>query len=236
MDHHNGLQHLAQYALKHCIEALPAGAIIGLGTGKTVNVFLDVLSKVMRPHLDDQNHVFVCSSKATTESATACGLNLMDLNQVDKIDLYIDSADACNPLFELIKGQGGALFREKILAAMARQFICLVDEKKYCLDLSDHPVPIEVLPFARSFVVRELLKLGAEPSLKIGFITDNGHQIVNAKFKVIGQPIALEQTINAIPGVIENGLFCKQRPHRVLCARHSGEIVELKQQGAESGH
>ncbi|MFM8454783.1 MAG: ribose-5-phosphate isomerase RpiA [Gammaproteobacteria bacterium] len=220
---------LAEYVFKNYLqnlEDLEEGLVIGLGTGSTLNELLPFIANI--PHFQYKNFSFVASSIMTQNLAEHHGIRVLEFNQVKGIDLYIDGADACNSIGQLIKGHGGALTREKILAAASKQFVCMVDYSKVQEDLSNIALPIEVLPFARSFVARELLKLGADPVWKENFVSDNHNQILHAKFRSIPKPQELEQQINLIPGVVDNGLFCTNKPQTILIAQISGGIRRLK--------
>lgn len=192
--------------------------IIGVGTGSTVNYFIDELAKI-RHRID----ACVASSSATEARLRAAGIPVLDLNVVDDLPIYIDGADEVNVRCELIKGGGGALTREKIIASVAQQFICIVDETKFVQHLGAFPVAVEVLPMARSYVARELVKLGGDPVYREGFITDNGNIILDVYNIPLGcLPKTLEDTINTIPGVIENGIFGSRLADRVIVAGKGG--------------
>ncbi len=188
--------------------------IIGVGTGSTVNYFIDELPKV-RHRID----ACVASSVATEARLRAIGIPVIDLNVADNVALYIDGADEVNSRCEMIKGGGGALTREKIIASVAQRFICIVDETKWVQQLGGFPVAVEVLPMARSYVARELVKLGGDPVYRDGFLTDNGNIILDVCNIPLGcLPKTLEDTINTIPGVVENGIFGTRLADQVLVA------------------
>ena len=179
--------------------------IIGVGTGSTVNCFIDALASIK-----DQIKAAVSSSEASTERLKALGITVMDLNDVDSFDLYVDGADEINPQMEMIKGGGAALTREKIVAAVAKRFVCIVDSGKVVDVMGRFPLPVEVIPMAREFVARELRKLGGEPVYRSGVITDNGNQILDVHGLQITNAKQLEEQINNIVGVVTVGLFAKR--------------------------
>lgn len=193
--------------------------VIGIGTGSTVNELIDLL-----PQVKNRIDAVVSSSEESTKRLLAHGFNVKELNQTGDLSLYIDGADECDAHNRLIKGGGGALTREKIIAAASKQFICIVDESK-CVDvLGKFPLPIEVLPMARSFVARQMVKLGGQPIYREGFITDNGNQIIDIHNLKILDPVALENKINQIPGVVTNGLFADRKADVTLVAQANGDI------------
>ena len=176
--------------------------IIGVGTGSTVNCFIDALASIK-----DQIKAAVSSSEASTVRLKALGIPVMDLNDVDAFDVYVDGADEINGQMEMIKGGGAALTREKIVAAVAKRFICIVDSGKVVDVMGRFPLPVEVIPMAREFVARELRKLGGEPIYRSGVITDNGNQILDVHGLQITTAKQLEEQINNIVGVVTVGLF-----------------------------
>ena len=176
--------------------------IIGVGTGSTVNCFIDALASIK-----DQIKAAVSSSEASTIRLKALGIPVMDLNEVDSFDVYVDGADEINGQMEMIKGGGAALTREKIVAAVAKRFICIVDSGKVVDVMGRFPLPVEVIPMAREFVARELRKLGGEPIYRSGVITDNGNQILDVHGLQITNAKQLEDQINNIVGVVTVGLF-----------------------------
>jgi ribose 5-phosphate isomerase A len=184
--------------------------IIGVGTGSTVNYFIDLLATV-KHRIDGA----VSSSEASTERLKSHNIPVVDLNSTDELEIYVDGADESNYQLELIKGGGGALTREKIIAAASRKFICIADESKLVRMLGSFPLPVEVIPMARSLVARELVRLGGTPVWREGFISDNGNIILDVHNLEIMQPISLEQQINNITGVVTVGLFA-QRPADLL--------------------
>jgi ribose 5-phosphate isomerase A len=176
--------------------------VIGVGTGSTVNHFIDLLAGV-KHKIDGA----VSSSEASTQRLKARGVPVIDLNAAGDLDLYVDGADESNHQLELIKGGGGALTREKIVAAASRRFVCIADESKLVRVLGRFPLPVEVIPMARSYVARQLVKLGGTPTWREGLVTDNGNLILDVHNLEILEPMKLEQTLNNIPGVVTVGLF-----------------------------
>jgi ribose 5-phosphate isomerase A len=186
------------------------GGIIGIGTGSTVNHFIDALARV-KHRIDGA----VSSSDASTERLKAKGIQVLDLNAAGELEVYVDGADESNHQLQLIKGGGGALTREKIVAAASRKFVCIADESKLVDVLGTFPLPVEVIPMARSYVGRELVKRGGTPVWREGFVTDNGNLILDVHGLEILEPMKLEQELNNIPGVVTVGLFAL-RPADVL--------------------
>ncbi len=193
---------MKQAVAKAAIDYVEAGTIIGVGTGSTANFFIDELAKIK--HKIDGT---VASSVASAERLQGHGIEVFDLNNVSEISVYIDGADETNRHLHLVKGGGGALTREKIVAAASRKFICIADDSKLVDVLGRFPLPIEVIPMARSFVAREIVKLGGEPVLRDGFTTDNGNVILDVHNMDIMEPTKMEQALNNITGVVTNGLF-----------------------------
>lgn len=192
------------------LEYVEAGTIIGIGTGSTANYFIDALAEIK--HKID---AAVASSVASAERLKRHGILVEDLNMVNEISVYVDGADETNRHLHLIKGGGGALTREKIVAAVARKFVCICDESKLVDMLGAFPLPIEVIPMARSYVAREMVKLGGQPVYREGFVTDNGNVILDIHGLQIMNPVELEDKLNSIVGVVTNGLFAR-RPADVL--------------------
>jgi ribose 5-phosphate isomerase A len=205
---------------KKALEFVPEDAIIGVGTGSTVNLFIEELATIK-----GRIKGTVSSSNASTERLRAHHIPVYDLNTVDEVAVYIDGADEINHYLHMIKGGGGALTREKIVGAVAAQFICIADETKYVEMLGAFPLPVEVVPMARSFVARELVRLGGHPELREGFTTDNGNIILDVHGLKISQPVTLEEAINQIPGVVTNGLFAKRRADVLVLGRQGGVEV-----------
>ena len=192
------------------IEYIKPGMIVGVGTGSTANYFIDELASIK-----GQIETTVASSEASAERLKSHGIPVEDLNMVNEIAVYVDGADESNKYLHLVKGGGGALTREKIVAAVAKQFVCIADESKLVDILGAFPLPVEVIPMARSYVARELVKLGGQPVYREGFVTDNGNVILDVHNLEIMNPVELEQTLNNIVGVVTNGLFAA-RPADVL--------------------
>jgi ribose 5-phosphate isomerase A len=186
------------------------GGVVGVGTGSTVNHFIDFLAGV-KAKIDGA----VSSSEASTDRMKGHGIPVYDLNEVGGLSLYVDGADESNRQLQLIKGGGGALTREKIVAAASEKFVCIADESKLVGVLGQFPLPVEVIPMARSYVARELVKLGGTPVWREGFVTDNGNLILDVQGLQIMQPVATEQAINNIAGVVTVGIFAL-RPADVL--------------------
>ncbi len=209
-----------QDELKHqvaiaAVEYVKSG-IIGVGTGSTANFFIDELAKV-KHKIDGA----VASSEATAERLRAHGIEVFDLNAVNGMEIYVDGADEITEHLHMLKGGGGALTREKIVAAVAKQFICICDASKYVPTLGKFPLPVEVLPMARSHVARELIKLGGHPELR-DFTTDNGNVILDVHSLTISDPIETEAKINQIVGVVTNGLFAERAANILLLATEDG--------------
>lgn len=196
--------------------------IVGIGTGSTVNYFIDELATVK--HRID---ACVASSKASEARLRALGIPVIDLNAAGDLPLYVDGADEVNHRHEMIKGGGGALTREKIIATVARQFVCIVDESKVVTRLGAFPLAVEVIPLARSYVARQLIKLGGDPEYREGFITDNGNIILDLHNLEVLNAVALEESIKLIPGVVDSGLFAKRVADHVLVAGSQG-VTNLK--------
>tara|TARA_B100000609_G_C17116578_1_gene382632 strand:- start:31 stop:693 length:663 start_codon:yes stop_codon:yes gene_type:complete len=195
-------------------------SVIGIGTGSTTNFFIDELNKA-KVHVKG----VVCSSNAS-EDLINNSYDIFTLNDVHSIDFYIDGADEYNDRKELIKGGGGALTREKILAYSSDKFICIVDESKYTDLLGKFPLPVEVIEIARSAISRELMKMGGKPIFRNGFKSDNGNQIIDIHNMPMDVPFELEALINNIPGVVENGIFSKRKADTIICASASSiEII-----------
>ncbi len=202
---------------KAALEYIEDNMIIGVGSGSTVNCFIKELAQV-RHRID----ACVASSKMTELLLREIGIPVIDLNAADDVPIYIDGADEVNTRCETIKGGGGALTREKIIATVAKQFICIVDDTKVVTHLGTFPIAVEVIPMARSFVARELVKLGGDPQYREGFVTDNGNIILDVFYRGVDLPNGLEDAINTIVGVVENGLFTKRLADHVLVASASG--------------
>ena len=197
---------VAEAALKY----VEAGTVIGIGTGSTANFFIDALAEIK--HKIDGT---VASSVASAERLKKHGIPVLDLNAADDIAIYVDGADEATRFLHLIKGGGGALTREKIVAAASRKFVCIADQSKLVDVLGKFPLPVEVIPMARSYVARQMVKLGGQPILRQGFTTDNGNLILDVHNLEIIDPPKLEAELNNIAGVVTNGIFAL-RPADVL--------------------
>ncbi len=204
---------VAQAALAH----VDAGMVLGVGTGSTVNAFMDALATAKIPLKGA-----VSSSDETTARLNAMGVDVLDLNHTGDLSLYIDGADEVDGHRRMIKGGGGALTREKIIAAAAREFICIVDETKCVNVLGEFPVPVEVIPMARAYVARQLVALGGQPALRDGITTDNGHLILDVRGLDLVDPVSTETAINQIAGVVSSGIFARRGADRVLVATETG--------------
>ncbi len=194
-------------------------AILGVGTGSTVNHFIDCLADF---DLTKDIKGAVSSSIATTERLKKIGIPVMELSESGNLDVYVDGADETNALKQLIKGGGGALTREKIIAGASKKFVCIVDESKTVKVLGKFPLPIEVIPMARSYVAREIVKLGGQPIWRENYKTDNGCEILDVHNMEIAEPLALERLVNNIPGVVTVGIFGLRPADVVLVAKASG--------------
>jgi len=204
-------------AAEAALEFLPQDGVIGVGTGSTVNFFIDCLGSV-RQRIQGA----VASSVATATRLQAQGIDLVDLNDAGTLSVYVDGADEATAHRQLIKGGGGALTREKIIAAASRQFVCIADESKLVPRLGAFPLPVEVIPMARSYVAREIVALGGHPAYRQGFTTDNGNVILDVHGLDILEPIRLEQALNNIAGVVSNGLFAARGADVLLVGSASG--------------
>ncbi len=205
-------QRVAEAALAH----LPKGGVLGVGTGSTVNCLIDLLPEL-------RLEAAVSSSKATEDRLKAKGIRVIGLNEVSSLDVYIDGADEIDRFLHMIKGGGGALTREKIVASVAKRFICIADESKWVEQLGRaFPLPIEVIPMARSAVARKLVGLGGSPVYREGFVTDNGNVILDVYNLNILDAILLEQELNNLAGVVCNGLFARQGADLALLAGPGG--------------
>ena len=200
-----------RWAAEAALEYITPHTIIGVGTGSTVNHFIDCLAEKMPGRIK----AAVSSSEASTARLTGHGIEVKDLNEVGRLSVYVDGADESNHKLHLIKGGGGALTREKIIAAASDSFICIADDSKLVDILGQFPLPVEVIPMARNLVAAELEKLGARPVWREGFVTDNGNHILDLEGLKIKDPVAAETQINQIVGVVTVGLFA-QRPANVL--------------------
>ncbi len=207
---------LKQQAAERALDYIESGMIVGVGTGSTVNFFIQALAKI-KGKIDGA----VASSEASATLLKQQGIPVYDLNSVDNVPIYIDGADEANAHRQLIKGGGGALTREKILATAAEKFICIIDASKQVDVLGHFPLPVEVIPMARGLVARQLVKWG-DPEYRQGFVTDNGNIILDVHGLQILDPVKLEQTLNNITGVVSNGIFAQRPADILLVASESG--------------
>lgn len=214
-------EQVAQAALSH----LPHDAVLGMGTGSTVNCLIDLLPKI-RPK------ACVSSSNATAERLKKLGIDVIELSDVSSLDVYIDGADEIDANLHMIKGGGGALTREKIVASVARQIICIADSSKVVNRLGQFPLPIEVIPMARSAIARKLVTLGGQPVYREGFVTDNGNVILDTYGLRILDAAELESELNQWPGVVCNGLFARRGADLALIASVNGvQVLQAHREG-----
>ena len=211
---------MKQAAAIAALDYIPDDGIVGVGTGSTTNFFIDALGEIKH-----RIQGAVSSSEASTARLKKLQVPVYDLNSVDSVPVYVDGADQANKLLQLVKGGGGALTREKILATVAEQFICIIDESKMLGSFGNFPIPVEVIPMARSYVAREIVKLGGDPILRENFVTDNGNLIIDIHQLTVTHPIQLEQTINQITGVVCNGLFAVRPADKLIIG--TGEGVKI---------
>lgn len=211
---------MKQAVAKTSLDYIEENSIVGVGSGSTMNHFIDLLATIKH-----RIEGAVASSVATEQKLKSLKIPVIDFNNVPELTLYIDSADSYNAHLQLIKGGGGALTREKILASASKQFICIVDESKGVDVLGEFPVPIEVIPMARSFVAREIVKLGGNPVYRPHFVTDNGNVILDVHHWTLTEPHKLETTLNNIPGVVCNGIFAERRADLLLICTQTGMKV-----------
>ena len=201
-------------AIEYIKPKIRIDSIIGVGTGSTVNFFIDELAKI--------RHLFkgaVSSSDASTKLLESDDIEVYELNDVNEILIYVDGADEVDTSHNLIKGGGGAHTREKIVASASNEFVCIVDESKLVNLLGNFPLPVEVIIKSRSYVAREIVKIGGSPELRKNFVTDQGNQILDVKDLTIENPLDLEKRINLIPGVLDNGLFANCKPQKVIVGK-----------------
>ena len=201
-------------AIEYIKPKINIDSMIGVGTGSTVNYFIEELAKI--------KHIFkgtVSSSEASTQLLEKSGIEVFELNDVNEILVYVDGADEVDASQNLIKGGGGAHTREKIVASASNEFVCIIDESKLVSVLGKFPLPVEVMIKSRSYVAREIVKIGGTPELRKGFLTDQGNQILDVKDLKIENPLELEQKINLIPGVLDNGVFAKCKPQKVIVGK-----------------
>jgi len=198
-------------AIEYIKPKIDMNSIIGVGTGSTVNYFIEELAKI--------KHIFkgaVSSSEASTQLLKKFGIEVFELNDVNEVLVYVDGADEVDTDHHLIKGGGGAHTREKIVASASNEFVCIVDKSKLVKTLGNFPLPVEVMIKSRSYVAREIVKIGGLPELRKDFLTDQGNQILDIKDLKIDNPSQLEQKINLIPGVLDNGIFANCKPQKVI--------------------
>ena len=211
-----------QVVARAAIEYIEYDDVVGVSTGSTVDYFIEYLKP-----LKNKISGTVASSISTKEKLEANGIRVLDLNDVSEIPIYIDGADEVNENLQLIKGGGGALTREKIIAEASKKFLCIVDESKVVDVLGKFPLPIEILPMARSYVAREIIKIKGMPIWREDLITDNGNIIIDVNHLEIMEPIKLERELNQIPGVVTVGLFARRSADKVLVSNNDG-VTELK--------
>jgi ribose 5-phosphate isomerase A len=210
-------QAVARAARDYVADRLPLGAILGVGTGSTANFFIDEIAAI-KQRLGGA----VASSEATARRLAGHGIRVLDLNDIDAIGIYVDGADEIDGSMAMVKGGGGALTREKIVAAVAATFVCICDASKRVQTMGRFPLPVEVIPMARAYVSRELAKLGGTPKLREGLVTDNGNLILDVHGLSITDPVGLEAHLNQIVGVVTNGLFAKRGADVLLLAAAEG--------------
>ncbi|HHM04629.1 MAG TPA: ribose-5-phosphate isomerase RpiA [Gammaproteobacteria bacterium] len=208
-------------AAEAALDYVEAGTVVGIGTGSTANYFIDALAGIKH-----KIEGTVASSVASAERLQGHGIPVFDLNAVGDLSLYVDGADESNRYLHLIKGGGGALTREKIVAAASKKFVCIADESKLVEVLGRFPLPVEVIPMARSYVARQLVKLGGQPVWRENVVTDNGNIILDVHNLEILEPTKLEQTLNNLAGVVTNGIFAL-RPADVLLLGGAGGVRTL---------
>lgn len=206
-----------QAAAQAALDFIETGEILGVGTGSTTNFFIDALAKV-KGKIDG----VVSSSEASSERLRAIGLPVLDLNRTGDLSLYVDGADEATKHLHLIKGGGGALTREKIVASASRRFICITDQSKLSDHLGSFPLPIEVIPMAQSLVARKIIAMGGQPELRAGFTTDNGNLILDVKNLDLTDPSSMEAKLNLLAGVVDNGLFAVRRADVLLVGTSHG--------------
>ncbi|MDG2376568.1 MAG: ribose-5-phosphate isomerase RpiA [Woeseiaceae bacterium] len=197
-------------AAKASLDYVKSGSVVGVGTGSTVNAFIDLMPSIM-----NRIEAVVSSSRQSTERMEGLGIEVSTLNATGDIDIYIDGADEATKHMHLIKGGGGALTREKIVAGASRKFVCIIDDSKQVGMLGGFPLPVEVIPMAQSFVARKMVKMRGQPIWREGFVTDNGNHILDIHNLQITNPLEMESRINQIPGVVTVGIFA-HRPADVL--------------------
>ncbi len=214
---------LKKAAALAALKEVEDGSIVGVGTGSTVNHFIDGLAGMR-----DRIRGAISSSEASSKRLAAHGIKLFSLDEIEEIPVYVDGADEIDGHFCMIKGGGGALTREKIVAAVSRRFVCICDASKQVATLGKFPLPVEVIPMAAAQVSRELVRLGGSPRLREGFVTDNGNVILDVHGLSISDPVAMETTLNQIVGVVTNGLFARRGADVLLLASAGGVERQLR--------
>ena len=204
-------------AAEAAIAHVPEGCVVGVGTGSTADFFIEALA-----HIAPRIQGAVASSEGSAQRLRVVGIAVLDLSRVDELPVYVDGADEIDHKLQMIKGGGGALTREKIVAQVARKFVCIAHRSKLVDALGRFPLPVEVIPMAQNLVARELTKLGGEPRLRDGFVTDNGNVILDVHRLAIPEPVAMEERINQIPGVVTNGLFARRKADVLLLGTPDG--------------
>jgi len=217
MDQNELKKAVAKAAADYVQQRLESDTVIGVGTGSTANYFIGYLGEFR-----DDIHATVASSEETARRLKALNIEVIDLNAASEVSIYVDGADESNPHLHLIKGGGGALTREKIIAAVAKEFVCIADESKQVDVLGEFPLPVEVIPMARSHVGREIVKLGGDPVYRDGFVTDNGNIIIDIHHLNIVDPRDLETKLNQITGVVTNGLFAIRPADQLILGTKDG--------------
>ncbi len=213
---------MKQAAALAALDLLPRGGILGVGTGSTVHYFIEALAKV-KNKFDGA----VASSNQTEQLLRNHGIPVYDLNEVGSLPMYVDGADEFNEHLSLIKGGGGALTREKIVAAASDYFLCIADQSKQVVTLGNYPLAVEVIPMGRSYVARQIVKMGGDPVYREGCKTDNGNVIIDIHNLTITEPVALETALNNIVGVVANGLFAKRGADCVLMGSSDGGVKKI---------
>jgi ribose 5-phosphate isomerase A len=210
-------QAVARAARDHVVAQVAVGSVIGVGTGSTANYFIDELAGIK-----ERIGATVASSEATRRRLEGHGIRVIELNDVADLPIYVDGADEIDSGLAMIKGGGGALTREKIVAAVATEFVCVCDQSKLVATMGRFPLPVEVIPMARAYVARQLTQIGGQPKLREGFVTDNGNVIIDVHGLSIGDPVGLETAINQIVGVVASGLFARRGADLLLLATPDG--------------
>ena len=217
-------EELKRVAAQKAVEFVPEDEFIGIGTGSTVNYFIEALAASGK-----RIKGAVSTSKETSAMLAKFNIPEVTLSDVIRLTVYVDGADEVNHTLQMIKGGGGALLNEKIVASASDEFICIADESKYVTRLGKFPLPVEVIPSARSLVARYLLKLGGEPELRVGFTTFNGNEILDVSGLDVSRPLTMEDEINKISGVVENGLFARRAADVLILGRPSGaEVIKIR--------